>query len=183
MFKKIVGGEVLQSRPDVKTILRGFAGGFLGIIVLLLITRLYGVVSIMAPLGATCVLLFAVPKSPLAQPRNIIGGHLISTLIGLLTINLFGDGMLPIAFAVGASIALMQLLRVVHAPAGANPLLIIMSGTTNYSFLLTPVLIGSVLLVIIALVINNIGIGTRWPCYWFGYQLSISKRKIKSKKE
>lgn len=181
MFEKIIGGEVIQPRPDATTILRGFAGGFLGIIVLLLITRLYGVVSIMAPLGATCVLLFAVPKSPLAQPRSIIGGHFICTLIGLLTINLFGDSAFSIAFAVGASIALMQLLRVVHAPAGANPILIIMSGITNYSFLFTPVLIGSVLLVIVALVINNIGVGTHWPCYWFGYQLNIDKKKIKSK--
>lgn len=135
----------------------------------------------MAPFGATCVLLFAVPKAPLAQPRSVIGGHFISALVGLLAINLFDNGTVTIALAVGISIALMQLLRVVHAPAGANPILIIMSGITHYSFLFTPVLIGSVLLVIVALIVNNIGVGMRWPCYWFGFQLNINKKNVKTK--
>lgn len=126
----------------------------------------------MAPFGATCVLLFALPKSPLAQPRSIIGGHFISALTGLVVINLLGDGMIFIALSVGISIALMQLLRVVHAPAGANPILIIMSRTHDYWFLFTPVLSGAVLLVIVALIVNNIGAGVSWPNYWLGHPLN-----------
>lgn len=79
----------------------------------------------MAPFGATCVLLFALPKAALAQPGSVIGGHFVSALIGLPAINLFGDGMLTVALAVGISIALMQLLRVVHAPAGQTPSLLL----------------------------------------------------------
>ena len=181
MLEKLKGGEVMSPKPNAVAILRGFIGGALGILTLLVITQWGGTLAIMAPFGATCVLLFAVPKSPLAQPRSVIGGHFISSFIGVLFINLFSNGIIPIA--VGTSIALMQLLRVVHAPAGANPILIMMSGITNYSFLITPVLIGSVLLVIVALIVNNIGIETRWPNYWLGYHFDMGKRIKKSKKE
>lgn len=183
MLKKIKGGEAIQPRPDFLSVVRGFVGGLFGISVLLAVTYWAGVPSIMAPFGATCVLLFALPKAPLAQPRSVIGGHFVSALIGLLAINLFGDGMLTVALAVGISIALMQLLRVVHAPAGANPILIIMSGITDYSFLLTPVLIGSVLLVIVALIVNNIGTGSRWPSYWIGHSLSIFNKNTKLRQD
>jgi CBS-domain-containing membrane protein len=175
MLKKMKGGNVIQPRPDVIAVMRGFIGGALGILVLLMVTYWGGVLSIMAPFGATCVLLFAVPKAPLAQPRSVIGGHFISALVGLLVINLFGDGMIFIALAVGISIALMQILRVVHAPAGANPILIIMSGIHDYTFLFTPVLSGATILVLVALVVNNIGRGASWPCYWFGYPLFKNK--------
>lgn len=175
MLKKIRGGEEIQPRPDTMGIFRGFIGGTLGIFVLLIVTYWGGTLSIMAPFGATCVLLFALPKSPLAQPRSVIGGHFISALVGLLALNFLGNGMVTIAFAVGVSIALMQLLRVVHAPAGANSILIIMSGTHDYWFLFTPVLSGAVLLVIVALIVNNIGAGTKWPNYWLGYPLNKFK--------
>ncbi|AJA44877.1 HPP family protein [Frischella perrara] len=183
MLRKITGGEAIQPTPNFTSVLRGFVGGSLGISVLLAVTYWAGTPSIMAPFGATCVLLFAVPKAPLAQPRSVIGGHFVSALVGLLAIHLFGDGMLTVALAVGISIASMQLLRVVHAPAGANPILIIMSGITDYSFLFTPVLMGSVLLVIVALIVNNIGAGSRWPSYWFGHSLNMFSKNTKSKED
>ncbi|HEC8324731.1 TPA: HPP family protein [Providencia rettgeri] len=163
-------------RPNVPSLIRGFLGGFLGISVLLLIGYESGVPAIMAPFGATCVLLFALPNAPLAQPRSVIGGHVISAFIGLLCINTIGAGYLSIAFSVGLSISMMQFFRVLHAPAGANPLLIIMSGVTDFSFLLTPVLLGAALLVLVATLVNNIGVGTKWPNYWLGINF---KKNIK----
>jgi CBS-domain-containing membrane protein len=74
---------------------------------------------------------------------------------------------MQMAIGVGSAIALMQLFRAVHPPAGANPLVIITAGVQDYSFLLTPVLAGSMLLLIIALFINNIGSEKQWPTYWF----------------
>ncbi|MFC4415581.1 HPP family protein, partial [Chromohalobacter beijerinckii] len=72
----------------------------------------------------------------------------------------FGDHL------IGAAIALMQTLRVVHPPAGANPLVVMMAGVHNWEFLITPVLAGSVVLVVIALFINNVGRDKEWPHYW-----------------
>ncbi|MCG7601576.1 HPP family protein [Halomonas sp. McH1-25] len=120
----------------------------------------------MAPFGATCVLLFAAPAAPLAQPRNVIGGHLISALVGMVILHLFGTGLWQMAVGVGVAIALMQLLRAVHPPAGANPLVVLTAGVEDWSFLITPVLVGSVILVLIALFINNVGTEKRWPHYW-----------------
>lgn len=181
MFKKIKGGEAILPIPNWSSIFRGFVGGTLGILVLLMVTHWAGTLLIMASSGATCVLLFAVPKAPLAQPRSVLGGHFISALIGLLFSNFIGDSMLSIALAVGISIALMQILRVTHAPAGANPIFIIMSGITDWSFLFMPVLLGALLLVLVALVVNNIGASTKWPCYWVGVTLSSGNKNLKLK--
>ncbi len=84
----------------------------------------------MAPFGATCVLLYAVSPSPLAQPHNVILGHFISAFIGLLFLKLFGINTISIALSVGCAIAVMQLLRCVHPPAGANPLVILLTANT-----------------------------------------------------
>ncbi|OCG65331.1 HPP family protein, partial [Gilliamella sp. Fer4-1] len=116
------------------------------------------------------VILFAVSQSPLAQPRNVIFGHLISAFIGLLFLKLLGDSVFVIAFSVGCAIATMQFLRCVHPPAGANPLVILLTANQinyDFSFLLFPVLSGSIALVIIAYIVNNLIGKSKWPIYWF----------------
>ncbi|MGQ0455072.1 iron chelate uptake ABC transporter family permease subunit, partial [Bacillus sp. SS-TM] len=80
----------------------------------------------MAPFGASCVLAFGVWNAPLSQPRNIIGGHLISTFIGLSIYHLFGNEYWTIALAVGMAIAVMMLTRTTHPPAGADPIIVIL---------------------------------------------------------
>ena len=124
----------------------------------------------MAPFGATCVLLFAVPTSPLAQPRNIIAGHFISAAVGLATLYSFGDSYLVMSLAVGSAIFLMQYFRAVHPPAGANPIVIALAGTSlvDWTFLFTPVLVGSVALVFVGAMLNNTFSQQRWPLYWVG---------------
>ncbi|WP_422731009.1 HPP family protein [Litchfieldella qijiaojingensis] len=102
----------------------------------------------------------------LAQPRNVIGGHFLSALVGMLVLHFMGTGTFEMALGVGTAIALMQLFRAVHPPAGANPLVIILAGTVDYTFLLTPVLAGSFILILTALFINNVGTGRKWPVYW-----------------
>ena len=91
----------------------------------------------------------------------------LAALVGIVIFQLAGSGPLAMAIAVGVAIALMQVCRAVHPPAGANPLVIMLAGIHEYHFLLTPVLAGSVILVLVALVINNVGAGKRWPNYWF----------------
>lgn len=161
------GSGICPARPNALQILIGLVGGVAGIGTIAHLTQSAGIPLLMAPFGATCVLLFAAPEAPLAQPRNVIGGHFISALVGLVVLQLFGDGPMQMAIGVGSAIALMQLFRAVHPPAGANPLVIITAGIQDYSFLLTPVLAGSMLLLIIALFINNIGSKKQWPTYWF----------------
>ena len=145
-------------------LLRSLIGSTLCIFILLILTETTGNLFIMAPFGATCVLLFAVHKSPLAKPRNIILGHFISALIGLLFLEFIPISSLTIALSVGIAIVCMQIFKCIHPPEGANPLVILL--TANYvqydwSFLIMPVLIGACSLVLISYLVNNFGIKTQ----------------------
>ena len=118
----------------------------------------------MAPFGASSVLAFGLPESPLAQPRSIIGGHLVASLTGVLVLCFLGDGWWAAGLAVGLSLFFMQLTRTVHAPAGADPL-VVLSSHAGFGFLLTPVLAGSLIIVLVALGVNNLT-GKSYPRYW-----------------
>lgn len=103
---------------------------------------------IMAPFGASCVLLFSLPASPLARPYNVLGGHLLTATVGLLVQSLPLPLELQLALGVGLAIALMQGLNLIHPPAGANPLLVLMTGQT-WPFLWHTVLPGALLLILL----------------------------------
>ncbi|QKS48933.1 HPP family protein (plasmid) [Paenibacillus cellulosilyticus] len=110
---------------------------------------------LMAPFGASCVIVFALPDSPLARPRNVIGGHAISALTGLIVYHAFGNHMWTLAIAVALSVYLMQLTGTLHPPAGADPIVVILAGA-GWSFLFTPVLAGAVILVGLAAVYRQL---------------------------
>ncbi|WP_173912620.1 HPP family protein [Acinetobacter sp. Marseille-Q1618] len=172
------GKEKLAPRPKNQDILRAFVGGSVTIFILLLLSEWSGYTWIMAPFGASCVLLYAVSQSPLAQPRNIILGHFIAAATGLICLKLLGINLLSIAVSVGAAIALMQYLRCVHPPAGANPLVILLTAQTvhyDWYFLIFPVLLGAIVLVMVALVVNNFQTQQKWPMYGLGLWNSKSE--------
>lgn len=165
-FQKMKGGarSPLTVRP--MNIAVGFIGGALSIGLLALLSALGGSPWIMAPFGASCVLAFAVWDAPLSQPRNLVGGHLISTLTGLVSLEVLGDGIWAMAIGVGAAISLMGMTRTTHPPAGADPL-VVMMASSGWSFLFTPVLAGSVMIVVVALLVNNAVKERRYPTFWW----------------
>lgn len=137
-------------------------GGFGGFIVIYLLAQLtvsLHTVLLIAPFGASCVLVFALPQSPLAQPRNVIGGHLISAGIGLGVFALLGAAPLSYGLAVGLAIAAMELTGTLHPPAGADPIVVILAKA-SWPFLFSPVLVGALAIVIIAFVYHR-GISRR----------------------
>lgn len=162
---KMGGKERSPLKVSLKTAAIGFIGGFIAIGLLALLTNLTETVWLMAPFGASCVLVFIAWDAPLSQPRNIIGGHFISAASGLLLFHLFGNEFWVIALGVGLAIALMHLTRTTHPPAGANPIVVIMAGS-SWSFLLNPVLIGSMMIVVVALLINNLDAQRQYPKFW-----------------
>lgn len=164
-FSKMKGQSSSPLQVSGKEALTGLVGGFLTIFILLNLTKVTSTEWLMAPFGASCVLAFAAWNAPLSQPRNIIGGHFISTLVGLVMYHLFGDGPLILALAVGLAIALMMVTKTTHPPAGANPILVII-GAYSWDFLFTPVLIGSIVIVGMALVINNFRSNRSYPTFW-----------------
>lgn len=168
MLRLLEGKEKLTPHPNKIELIRGLIGGTISIYFLIYLSHITDYLWIMAPFGASCVILYAAAQSPLAQPRNIIFGHIISAFIGLFFLKNFGSAEWSIALSVGLSIFIMQYLKCIHPPAGANPLVILLTAPhINYSwdFLLFPVLSGAVVLVSIAYIINNILSPKKWPMY------------------
>ena len=114
---------------------------------------------IVAPLGASAVLVFAVPSSPLAQPWPVVGGNIISTLVGVTAFQLVPQPALAAGLAVGAAILVMSLLRCLHPPGGAAALTAVIGGSgvhgAGYAFAFAPVGINSIALVALALFIHR----------------------------
>jgi len=151
--------------PSLHFTLVSFVGTVVAIAVTGWLSLMSGTPWLMASFGASCVLAFGLPDSPLAQPRNIVGGHLVSTLIGLVVLHTLGNSWWSCALAVGLALAAMQQTRTLHAPAGANPLVVIASGA-SFGFLLTPVLAGSLVVVAVAWCVNNARSRGSYPKYW-----------------
>ncbi|CDN43850.1 MULTISPECIES: HPP family protein [Paenibacillus] len=164
-WSKMKGGGRSALKASPRNAAIGAAGGFAVIAVLALLTQASSSAWLMASFGASCVLAFGVWDAPLSQPRNIVGGHLLSTLIGLILSHLFHGGVWVMAAGVGLAIGLMMLTRTTHPPAGADPLIVIMAGS-GWSFLVMPVLIGSIVIVLAALVVNNLDPNRRYPTFW-----------------
>ncbi len=152
-----------RAQPAVapQTAILAGIGAAIAIGILGMLTSLTTVVLIMAPFGASCVLLFSAPAVPLSQPVNVVGGHIVSAAVGLILLWILPNAWWAVALAVGAAITAMALLRVTHPPAGANPL-VIFALTPGPLFLITPVAIGAILLVIIATAYHRTT-GTPYP--------------------
>jgi CBS domain-containing membrane protein len=110
---------------------------------------------LVAPLGASAVLVFAVPTSPMAQPWPVVGGNTVSALVGILCVRWIGPPELAAAVAVAAAIGLMFVLRCLHPPGGASALLVVLGGVTDPQFALFPVFANSLLLALAGIAYNN----------------------------
>ena len=112
-------------------------------------------VWLIPPFGASLVLVMAVHDSPLASPRNVFFGHVLSASSGVMIYYFFGDAPISIALGLSFAIILMILTNTVHPPAGANPIIAIL-GAKSFEFVIMPVAIGASFIVIFALIYNKI---------------------------
>ncbi|HTF82098.1 MAG TPA: HPP family protein [Cytophagales bacterium] len=146
-----------------KQILIAFLGSFVGISTMgLLQSRYFGLsdsIFLIGSFGASAVLLYGIPTSPLAKPRNVIGGHFISAVVGVTVAKFFGAEVLAAALAVACSIVLMQVTKTLHPPGGATSLIACIGSpkviSLGYLYPFTPVLCGAVILVGIAILTNK----------------------------
>lgn len=156
-----------RARVGGRERLRALLGGALGILVTALVSRwLAGAESfspwLIAPLGASAVLVFALPASPLAQPWSVIGGNTVSALVGVACAIHIADPAWAGAVAVGLAIAAMFGLRCLHPPGGATALFAVLAHSGSYHFALFPVMLNSVLMVFTGVVYNSLS-GRRYP--------------------
>jgi CBS domain-containing membrane protein len=146
---------------------RSFVGAGIGILVTALVSRWLvspelSAVWLVAPIGASAVLVFAVSASPMAQPWAVIGGNTISALVGITCSLLLGDSLWAAPLSVLFAMVVMSTFRCLHPPGGASALLAVLAHATNYQFALAPVFLNSVLLVLAGIAYNNLT-GRRYP--------------------
>lgn len=126
---------------------------------------------IIGSFGASAVLVYGAIKSPFAQPRNLIGGHIISGLAGVACFQLFGSA-LWLAAALGVSLAIVAMLitKTLHPPGGATALIAVIGGNKIHSlgflYPFVPAGLGAFVLLIIALLVNNLSRNRKYPEYW-----------------
>ena len=116
--------------------------------------------------GSSMVLLFGYPESLFAQPKNVFFGHLVTSFVGVLVLQFVPvDQFLQIAIAVSLGIFVMILLGITHPPAGGNPIIVIL-GMASYKFLLNPIILGSVIMIACAIIINRFILKKNYPTNW-----------------
>ncbi|RZI85691.1 MAG: HPP family protein [Rubrivivax sp.] len=147
--------------------LRAAAGAVVGVLFAALLSRWLAGPSalvpwMVAPIGASAVLVFGVPASPLAQPWAVVGGNTVSALVGIACANLIGDPALAGAVAVSLAIGLMFSLRCLHPPGGAMALIAVLTHATSFHWALFPALTNSALLVLAGMAYNT-ATGRRYP--------------------
>ncbi len=107
------------------------------------------------PFGASLVLVMSVHDSPLAQPRNVFFGHILSASSGVFLFYLLGNSPISISLALSLAIILMMITKTIHPPAGANPIIAIL-GAKSFEFVIMPVATGALFIVIFAFIYNKI---------------------------
>lgn len=161
-----VRGRAYQPRFRLREVAAGWLGGLLAITALGALSRWSHAPLVVAPFGASTVLLFGHPRSPLAQPRNLVGGNTLGAVVSVACVAAFGSSPWVMGMAVGLTIALGQALRCLHPPAGAVALLgVLLRARPGY--VLLPILSGSLLLLAVAVLFSRLrGDAEPYPHHW-----------------
>ncbi|MBC8412331.1 MAG: HPP family protein [Nitrospira sp.] len=174
-FSKMRGGAKSPPVVSLSEIFLSWVGAFAGISAVAFMN--YNVfnesdfVMIIGSFGASAVLIYGAIKSPLAQPRNLIGGHVISALIGVASYQMLGSTMwLASAVAVATSIAVMHATKTLHPPGGATALIAVIGSekihALGYMYALVPVGAGAIIMLLVALIVNNCAKSRKYPEFW-----------------
>ncbi|MCX5892807.1 MAG: HPP family protein [Deltaproteobacteria bacterium] len=175
-FRKMAGTTQSPPRVNLTETLWSWLGAFLGIGLVAYLNQTLmepaDLILLIGSLGASAVLIYGAIKSPLAQPRNLVGGHLISALIGVTAYKLlFPFPWLAAAVAVATSIAVMHATKTLHPPGGATALIFVMGSPKihhlGYLYVLMPVAAGVALMLLVALLVNNLSPRRRYPEFWW----------------
>lgn len=156
----------MTSKRTTIAMLAGAAGGGVAIALMEMFAAFGAFPLFAVPFATSIVLVMGSPEAEPAQPRALVGGHVVSTLVGLLVLSAVGPGPWAAAVAVGLAIVAMQLTGTFHPPAGIDPLLVV-ANNLSWSYLLAPVGAGAVLLALFAFVWHMTVRRYAWPHRWW----------------
>lgn len=164
---KMKGGRCVNlPRTSLPDLLVTAVGCLAGLGMVCLLSAHYKLPLLLPSFGASAVLLYAACHTPMAQPRNVIGGHVLSALTGVAAYKLLGGEWWAITVGVTLAILVMTVTHTLHPPGGATAFMAIYNGR-DFSFVISPVGVGVVLLVIIAVIVNNLSSNRKYPQFWF----------------
>ncbi len=174
-FAKMKG--ITKSPPAVSfaEIIWSWIGAFFGIASVAFINYNFlggtDFVMIIGSFGASAVLIYGAIRSPLAQPRNFVGGHIISAIIGVASYQILSSHMwLAASIAVATAIAVMHATKTLHPPGGATALIAVIGSqkihSLGYLYAIVPAGLGALIMLAVALLVNNIPKSRRYPEYW-----------------
>ena len=175
-FNKMKGTTKSPPLVSLSEIIWSWIGAFLGIASVALINyhlvEEQDLVMIIGSFGASAVLIYGAIKSPLAQPRNLLGGHIISAVIGVTAYEILHPHLwLAASVAVATAIAVMHATKTLHPPGGATSLIAVIGSqkihNLGYLYAVIPVGLGAAVMLLVALLVNNIPKNRRYPEYWF----------------
>lgn len=175
-FAKMLGGGHPPPPEGLREIIWSWLGAALGIAACALLSAMVfeplDTTLLIGSFGASAVLVYAAIRSPLAQPRNLVGGHVVSGLVGVACWQVFGDTLwLAAALGVSLAIAAMLATRTLHPPGGATALIAVIGGPKIHSlgllYALVPAGLGALVLLAVALAVNNLARRRRYPEYWW----------------
>jgi CBS-domain-containing membrane protein len=156
----------LRNYRAMLAMLAGAAGGAVAIAIMEAFSVRAAIPLMAIPFGTSIVLVMGSPEVEAAQPRALIGGHLIATLVGLIVVKIAGPEAWAAALAVGLAIAAMHVTRTFHPPAGIDPLLVVVNNMP-WAFLLVPVAVGAVTLAVFAFLWHLLVRRYSWPKQWW----------------
>lgn len=174
-FAKMAGGGQGPAGVNIPEVLWSWLGSFLGIAAVGLVHHRIlaspDLVMVIGSFGASAVLIYGAVRSPLAQPRNLLGGHVLSALVGVAAYQLLpANPWLAGSLAVSTAIALMHLTKTLHPPGGATALIAVIGGpqihALGFWYAVVPAGAGALIMLLIAVLINNIPRSRRYPEYW-----------------
>ena len=141
--------------------IRSSAGALVGLMLVLLVANLLGEFVgtqewLMASLGASALLVFVLPGSPMAQPWAVIAGNTLSAIVGITTFIVIPEPLLAIPIAASLSIMGMFVMRCLHPPAATVALIVVLGHVTHYRYAFFPVMVDSILLILVGAAYNNL---------------------------
>jgi CBS-domain-containing membrane protein len=174
-FRKMLGHTKSPAKVAAADIFWSWVGAFLGIAAVAYLNyndlAETDQVYLIGSFGASAVLVYGATESPLAQPRNLVGGHILSALVGVSFYHLAGSHMwLATAGAVATAIAVMHATKTLHPPGGATALIAVIGSeqihALGYRYALIPAGLGALIMLAVALLVNNIPRHRRYPHFW-----------------
>ena len=174
-LRKMRGNTQSPPRVKLQEIVWSWIGSLIGIASVAFLNECFfegtDLVLLIGSFGASAVLIFGAIKSPLAQPPNLLGGHVISALVGVSAYKFFAPHLwIAAAVAVATAIAAMHASKTLHPPGGATALIAVIGGekvhNLGYLYAAVPAAAGAIIMLAVALLVNNIPNSRRYPEFW-----------------